>query len=76
MNNETLGKKIQKARKARGYSQGDLASLIGTKRNNISRIESDKQNISFSMVSEIASALDMGIQIDLVNLNKILFKTI
>lgn len=70
MQKETLGKKIQKARKEKGYSQGDLASLLGTKRSNISRIESDKQNVSFFMVSEIASALDMGIQIDFVNIEK------
>lgn len=70
MKNETIGKKLQKARKAKGYSQGDLASLVGTKRSNISRIESDKQNISFFMISEIASALDMGISIDLVEEEK------
>ena len=70
MKNETIGKKLQKARKAKGYSQGDLASLVGTKRGNISRIESDKQNISFFMISKIASALDMGISIDLVEEEK------
>ncbi len=44
-------------RAKRGWTQKQLAEKIGTKVPNISRIESGKQNISFSMMQRISEAL-------------------
>ncbi len=44
-------------RAKKGWTQKQLAEKIGTKIPNISRIESGKQNISFSMMQRISEAL-------------------
>ena len=66
MQNKTLGKRLQNVRKAKGFSQDDLADLVGTKRSNISRIESGKQNVSFDLLNKVASALDVSVDINFV----------
>ncbi len=57
---------LAKARKEKGLSQGELAQLTGIKRENISRIESGKQNLSIETVEKIASALDKEVNLNLI----------
>lgn len=52
------------ARIEKGISQQSLASMIGTQRSNICRIESGAQNISLDTLLKIADALGKEITID------------
>lgn len=45
-------------RNEKGISQEELAHRIGTKRTNISRIESGKQNLTLEMMYKLVKALD------------------
>lgn len=49
--------KLTEARLEKGMSQAELASLIGTQRSNICRIESGTQNLSLDMIIKISEAL-------------------
>ena len=49
--------KLTEARLQKGMSQAELASLIGTQRSNICRIESGTQNLSLDMLIKISEAL-------------------
>jgi len=53
------------ARLEAGMSQQELANRIGTKKPNISRIESGQQNISVDTMLRIASALGKDVSFDL-----------
>ena len=61
MEKKDIIEQLIEARLSKGYSQTDLANLVGTKRENISRIESGKQNISLDMLNKLTSALDMSV---------------
>ena len=61
MNNKDIIKLLVGARKEKRLSQEQLAQLIGTKRENICRIESGKQNISVETIHRISSALDLSV---------------
>ena len=58
------------ARLEKGYSQEQLAKLIGTQRSNICRIESGSQNLSVDMLIKICSALGKKININLEDLGE------
>ena len=58
MNRNDIIEKLIKARKDKGLSQSQLASLIGTKKENISRLESGKQNVSLDLLLKVSSALN------------------
>ena len=55
------------ARLERGISQQALADMIGTKRSNISRMESGAQNISLDMLVRVASALGKDVSLGLTD---------
>ena len=55
------------ARLERGISQQALADMIGTKRSNISRMESGSQNISLDMLVKVASALGKDVSLGLTD---------
>ena len=70
MNDENLVKDRQKiislltaARLEKGLSQQALADLVGTKRSNISRMESGAQNISLDMFLKVAGAMDKDVSV-------------
>ena len=52
---------ITKVRTEKGISQEELASMIGTQRSNISRIESGAQNLSLDTFIKICDALDTDV---------------
>lgn len=64
---EKIISQLTNARIEKGLSQEKLAEKIGTKRSNISRIESGEQNISLDMIFKIAKALDKNICFDIDN---------
>jgi UDP-N-acetylglucosamine 1-carboxyvinyltransferase len=56
-----IGKLIRDARKHRGYTQTQLAELLGTRQSAINRIESGQQNLSLETLARIGEALDSEI---------------
>lgn len=60
---EIISKLIQ-ARLEAGISQQELAKRIGTKKPNISRIESGQQNLSLDMMSKITNALNKDVSVN------------
>lgn len=55
----TLGQKIAKARRSRGYTQQDLADKVGVGRLHITKLESDREAPSLYCLKEIADELGM-----------------
>ena len=51
------------ARLEKGLSQAQLASLVGTQRSNISRIENGGQNLSLDLLIKIANALGKDVSV-------------
>lgn len=49
-----IGRNIQAARKARGYTQDDLATLLRCTRNSVARIEIGQQRIMLHTIPKIA----------------------
>jgi methanogenic corrinoid protein MtbC1/DNA-binding XRE family transcriptional regulator len=58
---ETLGRRVQKMRKERGWSQQTLAQKAGLDRAYLSTVEKGKQNITISAAVRIAAALDTSL---------------
>nr|WP_217428315.1 UDP-N-acetylglucosamine 1-carboxyvinyltransferase [Microlunatus speluncae] len=58
---DRIGTLIRDARKHRGLTQTQLATVLGTSQSAIHRIEAGNQNLSLDMVSRIADALDSPI---------------
>ncbi|HSS67065.1 MAG TPA: UDP-N-acetylglucosamine 1-carboxyvinyltransferase [Nocardioidaceae bacterium] len=56
-----IGKLIRDARKHRGYTQAQLADVLGTSQSAINRIERGHQNLSLEMLARIGDALDSEI---------------
>jgi transcriptional regulator with XRE-family HTH domain len=62
---------VHEARIAAGLSQEELATLIGTRKSAISRLEdADYKGHSLAMLRRIAEALDLELRIELVPRNK------
>src|SRR6478736_8057128 len=55
---DRIGGLIRDARKHRGLTQTQLASVLGTSQSAVHRIEAGNQNLSLEMVNRIAAALD------------------
>src|SRR6478609_2823348 len=53
-----IGGLIRDARKHRGLTQTQLATVLGTSQSAVHRIEAGNQNLSLDMVNRIAAALD------------------
>ena len=60
MNNEemTIGQRVRKARKEKGYNQTELANALGKSLRTIQKYENGEIEISISMLNELARALD------------------
>jgi putative transcriptional regulator len=56
-----LGKRIKNLRKAKNYTQPDLAALLNIDYQAIGRIENGRVNPSAYLVSQIAQALNVSI---------------
>ena len=54
----SIGRLVRDARKQRGLTQHELASLLSTSQSAIHRIESGNQNLSLEMINRIAQALE------------------
>ena len=52
-----LGQNIQKARKARGYSQNALAEKLDISREHLAKLETGKRRISLKLLFTLASTL-------------------
>ena len=57
---QSLGKKIQKARKAEGYSQEKLAEIVKVSRVHIGHIEQGRKSPSIELLDKIARALHIS----------------
>lgn len=57
----TLGEQIKQARKAEGMTQTQLGALVDMPKENISRIEKGRQNLSFQTLAKFATALNRKI---------------
>ncbi len=60
MNNSelTIGQRVRKARKEKGYSQTELANALGKSLRTIQKYENGEIEISISMINELARVLD------------------
>lgn len=57
----TFGSNLKKARKNKGFTQKELAEIIGVKRSTIAGYESKNQEPSYEILKKIAIALDCSI---------------
>ena len=60
--NFALGDAVIHARYQRGWSQSELARLVGTKQANISRIESGLANPTLQLIKKIIDVLELDVQ--------------
>jgi HTH-type transcriptional regulator / antitoxin HipB len=58
-----LGSAVLRARLRKGWTQSELAKLIGTKQANISRIEAGLSNPTLNMVDKLFRILDLELRI-------------
>lgn len=56
-----FGEEIRHVRKAKGWSQQDLADHAGVSRPSVARVETGQQGISTDTLQKIAKALDLQI---------------
>jgi UDP-N-acetylglucosamine 1-carboxyvinyltransferase len=56
-----IGNLIRDARKHRGWTQSELAEVLGTSQSAVNRIERGHQNLSLEMLARIGEALDSEI---------------
>jgi transcriptional regulator with XRE-family HTH domain len=57
----TFSKNLKKARKNKGFTQNDLAEIVGVKRSTIAGYESKNQEPSYKILKKISNALDCSI---------------
>lgn len=57
---QRLGERVKDARRARGWSQGDLAAAADVSRATVARIEAG-QDISTVTLVKVAQALELGV---------------
>ena len=58
-----VAKQLRDVRKAQGRTQESLAELVGTKKSNISRLESGRYNPSLDFLAKVAGGLGKQIQV-------------
>lgn len=58
---ETLGQRVARIRRERGFTQVDLAEKIGLMQNIVSAIERDRLKLSAEMAVRFAGALEVGL---------------
>lgn len=62
-NTRQLGALIQRARKQRGWSQGQLAELAGIRQSTVSLIETDDTSARAETIFAILAALDLEMRV-------------
>ncbi|MBA3264835.1 MAG: UDP-N-acetylglucosamine 1-carboxyvinyltransferase [Nocardioidaceae bacterium] len=58
---QRIGDLIRNARRHRGYTQAQLADILGTSQSALNRIERGHQNVTLDTLARIGEALDSGI---------------
>lgn len=59
----SVAEQVKMARKQAGMTQERLADIVGTKKSNISRLESGRYNPSFEFLSRIAQGLGKELEV-------------
>lgn len=62
-----IGNKVKEIRKARGFTQQDIADKLGVKKNTVSQWESGARNMSFEQIVQFAKVV--GVTLDYFNDN-------
>lgn len=60
---QEVAKQLRDVRKSQGTTQESLAELVGTKKSNISRLESGRYNPSLDFLVKVAGGLGKQIQV-------------
>ncbi len=60
---QEVARQIKQVRKEQGITQESLAELVGTKKSNISRLESGRYNPSLDFLAKVAGGLGKKIQV-------------
>lgn len=60
---EEIVRQLKEVRKAEGMTQEHLAELVGTKKSNISRLESGRYNPSLDFLVKVADGLGKQISV-------------
>ena len=60
---QEVAKQLRDVRKSQGMTQESLAELVGTKKSNISRLESGRYNPSLDFIVKVAGGLGKQIQV-------------
>lgn len=60
---QEVARQIKQVRKEQGITQESLAELVGTKKSNISRLESGRYNPSLDFLTRVAGGLGKKIQV-------------
>ena len=60
---QEVAKQLRDVRKSQGMTQESLAELVGTKKSNISRLESGRYNPSLDFLVRVAGGLGKQIQV-------------
>lgn len=58
---KATGTQIKKIRKAKGYSQSDLAKSVGIERTSITNIESGNQKVTLFVLYKICEVFDIAL---------------
>ncbi len=60
---EEIAQQLREVRKSQGMTQESLADRVGTKKSNISRLESGRYNPSLDFLVKVAGGLGKQIQV-------------
>lgn len=64
---EEVVRQLREVRKAEGMTQEHLAELVGTKKSNISRLESGRYNPSLDFLVKVADGLGKQISVKVMS---------
>lgn len=64
---EDVVRQLKEVRKAEGMTQEHLAELVGTKKSNISRLESGRYNPSLDFLVKVADGLGKQITVKILS---------
>jgi transcriptional regulator with XRE-family HTH domain len=64
---QEIARQLKEVRKAKGMTQERLAELVGTKKSNISRLESGRYNPSLDFLVKVADGLGKQISVQVMS---------
>ena len=64
---QEIARQLKEVRKAEGMTQEHLAELVGTKKSNISRLESGRYNPSLEFLAKVAEGLGKKISVQVMS---------